>query len=221
MVTARDLTRRPSFATAPVTYSIIAIAGTIQLLAWVAPDLWRTLFEAMAMWPPGVQAGEWWRMVTVILLHGGLLHVGFNMLITYQLGPQIERELGSWSFLTLFLATAAAGSAFAYWIGPDAPGIGASGAVFGLVGTWVASALRRRGTTAGKAVLRQLGGLIVLNAAVPLFLPNVSWQAHLGGLIGGMVVGWFWTSKPVRTNAVARVAVAATVLLVSIVSTQL
>jgi membrane associated rhomboid family serine protease len=221
VIRAQDLRRSSSFASAPATYGIIAAAGIIQLLAYVAPALWADLFQALAMWPPGVANGEWWRMVTVILLHGGLIHVGFNMLITYQLGPQIERELGSWSFLTMFLATAAAGSAFAFWLGPDVPGVGASGAVFGLVGTWLASAFRRRETRAGRAVMRQLGGLLVLNAAVPFFIPNVAWEAHVGGLVGGLIVGWFWTARPVRTNAVARVGVAVAVLVVSILSTQL
>ena len=221
MVRARDITRRPSFSSAPVTYTIVATASAIQLLYWIARPLWDGLFTAMAMWPPGVAGGEWWRMISVVLLHAGLIHVGFNMLITYQLGPQIERELGGWSFAALFLATAAAGSAFAFWFGPDAAGVGASGAVFGLVGTWLASALRRRGTNAGRTVLRQLGGLLVLNAAVPFILPNVAWEAHLGGLIGGVAVGWLWTSKPVRTNAAARVAVALAVLALSIIPTQI
>jgi membrane associated rhomboid family serine protease len=221
VIRARELTRRPSFASSPVTYGIIAVAGAIQLLAFVLPGVWNELFSAMAMWPPGVANGEWWRMITVILLHGGLIHVGFNMLITYQLGPQVERELGSWSFLTMFLATAAAGSAFAFFIGPDVPGVGASGAVFGLVGTWLGSALRRRETTAGRVVLRQLGGLLVLNAAVPFFIPNVAWEAHLGGLIAGVLIGWLWTAPAVRTNPVARVGVAAVVLVASIVSTQI
>ncbi len=221
VITARQITRRrPAFRDAPVTFAIIGVAAAIQLVGWVFPALWEELFVAMAMWPPGVEAGEWWRMISVVTLHAGLLHVGFNMLITYQLGPQIERELGSWSFLALFLATAAGGSALAYFIGPVAPGVGASGAVFGLVGTWLASALRRRSTAAGKAVLNQLGGLLVLNAAVPFILPNVAWEAHLGGLIAGLVIGWAWTWKPITQNAVARVLVAAAVLGLSILSTQ-
>lgn len=221
VVSARDLTRRPSFGASPVTYSIIAVASVIQAIYWIAPGLWEELFKAMAMWPPGVAGGEWWRMITVVLLHGGLIHVGFNMLITYQLGPQIERELGSWSFLALFVASAAAGSAFAYWFGPEVAGVGASGAVFGLVGTWLASGLRRRGSATGRALLRQLGGLLILNAAVPFIVPNVAWQAHLGGIAGGLVIGWLWTSKPVLTNPVARVGVAIAVLAVSILPTQI
>jgi membrane associated rhomboid family serine protease len=204
-----------------VTFVIIGIAVAIQALYYLARPVWDTLFEAMAMWPPGVEAGEWWRLITVVTLHAGLIHVGFNMLITYQLGPQIERQLGSLPFLGLFLASAAAGSTFAYYLGPDSPGVGASGAVFGLVGAWLAPAIRRRSTAWGRQLLNQLGGLLLLNAAVPFFLPNVSWQAHLGGLIAGFAIGWAWTAKGMVTNAPARVGVAVLVMVVSILSTQI
>jgi rhomboid protease GluP len=221
VITARQLAAKPSFATAPVTFTIIAVAAVVQVLSFVSAPLWEMLFEAMAMWPPGVEEGEWWRLVTVVTLHAGLIHVGFNMLITYQLGPQLERQLGSLSFLSLFLASAAVGSTFAYFIGPVAPGVGASGAVFGLVGAWLAPAVRRRGTAWGRQLLNQLGGLLLLNAAIPFILPNVSWQAHLGGLIAGFVIGWAWTSEPLLKNQPARIAVGLAVLLAAILSTQL
>lgn len=221
VITARQLAAKPSFATAPVTFTIIAVAAMVQVVSFVAAPLWEMLFEAMAMWPPGVEEGEWWRLVTVVTLHAGLIHVGFNMLITYQLGPQLERQLGSLSFLSLFLASAAVGSTFAYFIGPVAPGVGASGAVFGLVGAWLAPAVRRRGTAWGRQLLNQLGGLLLLNAAIPFFLPNVSWQAHLGGLVAGFVIGWAWTSEPLLKNQPARIAVGLAVLLAAILSTQL
>jgi rhomboid protease GluP len=223
VITARELVApKASFATSPVTFSIIAVAAGIQVLAFVAQPLWDVLFEAMAMWPPGVSEGEWWRLISVITLHAGLLHVGFNMLITYQLGPQLERQLGSLSFLSLFLATAAAGSAFAFFLGPPfSAGVGASGAVFGLVGAWLAPAVRRRGSAWGRQLLNQLGGLLLINAAIPFFLPRVSWQAHLGGLIAGFVIGWAWTSQPLLKNPPARIAVGLAVLLGSVLSTQL
>jgi rhomboid protease GluP len=221
VITARQLAAKPSFATAPVTFTIIAVAAVVQVLSFVSAPLWEMLFEAMAMWPPGVEEGEWWRLVTVVTLHAGLIHVGFNMLITYQLGPQLERQLGSLSFLSLFLASAAVGSTFAYFIGPVAPGVGASGAVFGLVGAWLAPAVRRRGTAWGRQLLNQLGGLLLINAAIPFFLPNVSWQAHLGGLIAGFVIGWAWTSEPLLKNPPARIAVGVSVLLAAILSTQM
>jgi membrane associated rhomboid family serine protease len=205
-----------------VTFTIIGVAVVIQLMEYVLTPIWAVIFEAAAMWPPGVAEGEWWRLVSVVLLHGGIIHVGFNMLLTYQLGPQIERQLGSVSFAALFVATAAAGSALAYFLGPPGvPGVGASGAVFGLVGAWLAPAVRRRTTAWGRMMLNQLGGLLILNALVPFIIPRVSWQAHLGGLAAGFLIGWVWTVPRVNRSAWIRVAVALTVLAGSILLTQL
>jgi rhomboid protease GluP len=219
VVDARRATARPGFSTAPVTFSIIAAAVAVQVVEFVAPQLWATLFETLAMWPPGVRAGEWWRMISVVLLHSGLLHIGFNMLITYQLGPVIERQMGSVPYALLFAGSAAAGSAFAVFLGPDAAGVGASGAVFGLVGAWLAAAVRRRATAWGREMIRQMGGLLLLNAAIPFFVPRVSWQAHLGGLIAGFLVGWVWTLPRVNQSPVLRALTAGAVLLLAVGST--
>ena len=225
VVQAREAFGRPRFRQAPVTFSIVGVALAIQLLAFLAPDLAERLTFDLAMWPRAVAAGEWWRMVTVVLVHGGLIHVGFNMLLTYQLGPVIERQLGSVSFAGLFLATAAAGSALMYVVAVpralDQFGVGASGAVFGLVGAWLAPAVRRRGTSWGRNILSQLGFLLLINAAVPFIVPNVAWEAHLGGLVAGFGIGWVWTMPAVSRSETARAAVAAAVLVISLLVPRL
>lgn len=228
VITARQITRRrASFGEAPVTFTIIGIALLIAVLSAIAPAVWNDLGSTLAMWPFGVAQGQWWRMMTVILVHApllsglGIMHVGFNMLITYRLGVPVEREMGSWAFATMYLGTAAAGSALAFYIGPNVPGVGASGAAFGLFGLWLASGIRRRGTTRGRMLIRELGGILVLNAAVPFILPNVAWEAHLGGLLAGLLIGWIWTAKPFVNNTVARTAVAILVLATSILPTQI
>ncbi|MDH4117995.1 MAG: rhomboid family intramembrane serine protease [Acidimicrobiia bacterium] len=226
VITARDLNRRPSVTEIPVTYTIIGVALVISLLSVVLPDLWGEIVIRAGMWPPGVELGEWWRMLTVITVHSrltgglGIMHVGFNMYITYRLGAQIEREMGSWAFAAMYLAAAAAGSAFAFFLGPDALGVGASGAAFGLFGLWLAPAIRRRGTAWGRRLMNELGGVLVLNALVPFVVPNVAWEAHLGGLLAGLLIGWAWTDQRFGRTALTRTAVAAAVLVVSIVATQ-
>lgn len=186
--------RRQAFFGAPVTTAIIAAAATIQLMSWVQPGLWVSLFERMAMANFLIAQGEWWRMFTVVLLHAGLIHVGFNSLLLYQLGVALERQIGSVRFALAFLSTAATGSAFAFLLGdPDDVGVGMSGAVFGIVGVWLASGYRHRNTVQGRYVLDQMKGLVVLNAIVPFIIPQVSWQAHLGGLVGGFVIGQVWS----------------------------
>ena len=210
----------PRFSDAPVTYGLIGITAGIAVLAALSPALWTdTFFANLAMYGPAVRAGEWWRMVTVILVHAGFIHVGFNMLLTYQLGVHMEKSVGSAAYAALFVACAAVGSAFAMAIGPDVPGVGASGAVFGLVGTWLAPAIRGRSTAWGRGVIGQLGGLLVINAIVPFVMRNVSWEAHLGGLVAGFAIGWLWGAVPARRRSQGvRVAIALVVLVAAVVS---
>jgi membrane associated rhomboid family serine protease len=141
-----------------------------------------------------IEEGDWWRIFTVVLLHGSVTHLIFNMWALYVLGPQIERGVGTWPFVTLYLASAGVGGAFAYWLGaPTDIGVGASGAIFGLFGIWLSWAVHRRNTMYGRSVLTQLIFLLVINAAIPFIFRNVSWQAHLGGLIAGFVIGEIWS----------------------------
>lgn len=210
---------RPAFRDAPVTYGIIAVAVAIEAVNMVAPAVWEgVFFENAAMFGPLVSAGEWWRLVTVVLVHAGFVHVGFNMLLTYQLGVQLEKSVGSGAYATLFLACAAVGSLFAMTLGPDVPSVGASGAVFGLVGTWLAPAIRGRSTSWGRGVLNQLGFLLLINAVVPFVLPSVSWQAHLGGLLAGLAIGWLWGTVPAQNRTEGnRIVIAGAFLVGSVV----
>ena len=181
-------------AATPVTMGIIAVTVAIHVMQYVMPGVWDDLVRQFGMWNRGVAAGEWWRMLTVVAVHANLMHIAFNMLALYSLGPQIERELGGVRLGALYVAAAAGGSAFAYLLGsPDDFGVGASGAIFGLFGVWLASAFRRRNTRYGRYLLGQLGGILAINAAIPLFVRSVSWQAHLGGLIAGFLIGQVWT----------------------------
>jgi membrane associated rhomboid family serine protease len=156
---------------------------------------WRDdLVEIFAQINPAVEDGEWWRIFTVVLLHGSITHLIFNMWALYVLGPQIERGVGTWPFVTLFLASAGVGGVFAFYLGgTNDIAVGASGAIFGLFGIWLSWALHRRNTTYGRAVLTQLLFLLAINAAIPFIFRNISWQAHLGGLIAGFVIGEIWS----------------------------
>jgi membrane associated rhomboid family serine protease len=180
---------------APATMVFIGLAVVFYLLGFLGleDDLVRIFAQVNAL----VAEGEWWRIFTVVLLHGSITHIVFNMWALYVLGPQIERGVGTWPFVTLFLASAAVGGAFAYWFdvwdgGQMQVAVGASGAIFGLFGIWLSWALHRRSTPYGRAVLTQLLVLLAINAAIPFIFHNISWQAHLGGLIAGFVIGEIW-----------------------------
>lgn len=178
---------------APATKTFIALAVVFfTLTGFGQSGDW--IFETLAQWNLAVAAGEWWRIFTPILLHASITHILFNMWALWVLGPQIERGVGTWPFVSLFLASAGVGGAFAFYLGdPLDVAVGASGAIFGLFGVWLSWAMHRRNTMQGRAMLRQIGFLLLINAAIPFLVPNIAWQAHLGGLIAGFAIGEIWS----------------------------
>ncbi len=141
-----------------------------------------------------VQEGEWWRLLTSAFLHANLTHILFNMWALWVFGPDLERRMGSVPFAALYSSSAlAGGAAFFGLAGLDAgPAVGASGAIFGLFGAWTAEAVRQRHTLAGRANLNQLLVLLGINAALPILIPYIAWQAHLGGLVAGFGIAMLW-----------------------------
>ena len=129
------------------------------------------------------QQGEWYRLVTAMFLHGSLLHLAFNMFALYWLGTVVEQALGTWRFLLLYFVSGVAGSAGALALsGPFAVTVGASGAIYGILGALLVLEYRATGTFAGQAL-----GLIVVNLALTFAIPNISIGGHLGGLAGGIL----------------------------------
>ena len=132
----------------------------------------------------GVAEGEWWRLLTAAFLHGSVLHIGMNMLMLWWIGAPVEEALGRGRFLALYLVSALAGSAGALLLSPGAFTVGASGAIFGILGA--ALVFERQG-------LHVLGGsalsIILLNLVLTFAIPNISIGGHLGGLVGGALCG--------------------------------
>lgn len=176
---------------APATITFIALAVVFYLLGMFGLE--TELVARFAQINALVAQGEWWRIFTVVLLHGSLTHILFNMWAVWVLGPQIERGVGTWPFVSLYLASAGVGGAVFYFIGGGAAAVGASGAIFGLFGIWLSWALHRRNTIQGRALLSQLGFLLLINAALPLIFRGIAWEAHLGGLIAGFLIGEAWS----------------------------
>ena len=132
----------------------------------------------------GVAEGEWWRMLTAAFLHGNLIHLGMNMLMLWWIGAPVEEALGRSRFLALYIVSALAGSAGALLLSPNAFTVGASGAIFGILGA--ALVFERQGVhVLGGAAL----SIIVLNLVLTLAVPNISIGGHLGGLVGGALCG--------------------------------
>jgi membrane associated rhomboid family serine protease len=132
----------------------------------------------------GVAHGEWWRMVTSAFLHYGPFHLAVNMYSLYFAGSILEHVIGRWRFALLYLVSGIAGSAGAAIINPGSVGVGASGAIFGILGALFV--LERRGNIATGG---QIAGLIVLNLVITFsFSSFISVGAHVGGLIAGVVL---------------------------------
>jgi membrane associated rhomboid family serine protease len=129
-----------------------------------------------------VAEGEWYRLVTGGFLHAGLIHIGFNMVLLFMLGRMLEPSLGTPRFLVLYFASLLAGAFGALLLtDPLIPTVGASGAVFGLIGAAFILA-RGRGMD---ALAAELGFLIVINLVFTFGASNISIGGHLGGLVGG------------------------------------
>lgn len=130
----------------------------------------------------GVATGEWYRILTVALVHGGLMHLAFNMWALFVLGTPIENAFGRTRFLMIFFISLIAGSLASLAMSPmNQPSVGASGALFGLFG-----ALAVTGRKIGIDV-RSVLFLIAINLAIGFVLPGIDWHAHLGGLVGGTI----------------------------------
>jgi len=204
-----------------VSFTIIAITAGIFVIGLMSPEAERWLFQTFAQANFLVAAGEWWRIFTAALLHGGMMHVLFNMYALYLFGPRLEQQVGSPAFAALYVATAGTGGMVSYLFGDTGQvSIGASGAIFGLLGAWMFVAWKMRGTPGGRSMFNQLGVLLAINLALPLFVGGIDWRAHLGGLAGGILIAWLWSllavGKPnarmIRTAVAASVAVAAAVV---------
>ena len=142
------------------------------------------VFLDFALWGPAIDVNhEYYRLVTGGFLHSGILHIGFNMYILYWVGTMLEPSLGHVRFAALYFASLLAGSFGALLLDPNAVTVGASGAVFGLMGA--AFVLQRaRGIDPMQS---GIGPIILINLVLGFVIPNVSVGGHIGGLVGGVV----------------------------------
>ena len=139
--------------------------------------------------------GQYWRFVTPIFLHANLLHVGLNMLNLAVLGVFLERLVGHIRFLLIYVTTGIVSIIASFYFMPQEISVGASGAVFGLVGAYSVFVLmhRRAFRKGGIPALLWLIIVIVGNLSIGFFVPNVDNYAHLGGLLSGCLLGWWFT----------------------------
>jgi membrane associated rhomboid family serine protease len=149
--------------------------------AYAAPE--ASCSAAGGSWYPGVTDGAVWQLVTTMFTHVEVLHIGFNMLALYALGPSLEVAIGRSRFLALYFISGLAGSALVMWAGSEyGATLGASGAIFGLMGALAVIALKTGGDVRGILTW------IAINFVLTVVVANISWQGHLGGFLGGVAV---------------------------------
>ncbi|WP_037763752.1 rhomboid family intramembrane serine protease [Streptomyces sp. FXJ7.023] len=155
----------------------------------------------------GVAEGQWYRLLTAMFLHGSYMHILFNMLSLWWLGGPLEGALGRVRYLALYFCSGLAGSALTYLIAePNQPSLGASGAIFGLFGA-TAALVRRL-----NADMRPVVILLVINLVFTFTWANIAWQAHVGGLVGGAVIGYAMLHAPRERRALVQYGACALVL---------
>jgi len=179
------------------TTALITLICGAYLIQQLDPSLQdRLLFINSALMADGqvhgVANGEWYRIFTVALTHGGLMHLGFNMYGLLVLGTPIEAAFGRYKFLAIFFISLVTGSLASFFLNPvNQPSVGASGALFGLFGA-MAVVGKRIGADVKSIVV-----IIGINFAMAFVLPGIDWHAHLGGLVGGVIASTIVLRKKV------------------------
>jgi membrane associated rhomboid family serine protease len=190
--------RRPAIVTAfrrsstapVVTWSIIALCVIVFGVQYLTGGPSSGAATAALLYYPPFTEFQPWRMLTALFLHGSFLHILFNMYSLLIFGPILEHALGRWRFLALYLLSGLGGSIAVLLIAPGIAVVGASGAIFGLLGAFF-------------VIQRKLGGnslqlviVIGLNLVIGFVIPSIAWQAHVGGLVvGGLVAFVFLRTR--------------------------
>jgi membrane associated rhomboid family serine protease len=183
-----------------VTKTLIAVNVVIYLITVAqgsginSPG--GSLFNKFFLLGPAVANGDWWRLITAAFLHASLLHIGFNMLALWWFGRPVEAFLGPWRYLLLYFVSGLAGSAGALIANPDAITVGASGAIFGVLGAALVLERLHFNVLGGSAL-----AIVVINIILSFTIAGISIGGHIGGLIGGaasmLVLSRFGRRHPV------------------------
>ena len=178
---------------APITKALIAINVLIYLIGasqggglsdpGSSINQPGSLYRHMVLFGPYVPHGGWYRLVTAMFLHENLLHIGFNMYALWVIGRLVEQYLGTTRYIGLYFVSGLAGSAGALLQTPITPVLGASGAIFGILGAMMILEYQMTGRLAGQALT-----LVVINLVLSFVIPGISWGGHVGGLIGGILI---------------------------------
>jgi membrane associated rhomboid family serine protease len=217
---ARTIAGAPVTADSPVTRLILAINVVVFLLVaarFGGTDVSiqePTIVARLALRPDFIAVHhQYYRLLTVVFLHEAIWHIGFNMYALLLLGDQVERVLGRWRYVALYVAAGVGGSTASFFFSkPNIVGVGASGAIFGLFGALFVIQRRLGGDTS------QIIVVLAINLLLG-FIPGIDWHAHVGGLVTGAVItaGYVYLGRGTRQRATLHAAVVVVVLAITVV----
>ena len=198
-----------------IPFVIEVILGGPQALFNPSAEI---LFDMGAMQPIAVADGQFWRLFTAMFLHAGLLHVALNAYFFWLFGRMVEASFGRTWMVLIYVVAGFLASVASYAFGPVTTlAVGASGAISGVFGAFIAYNYRRRQHAMNAANLRLALTVIVLNAVIAIGYSSIDWRAHVGGLVAGFALGYLADSSgPARQRAVVRFAGVATLVVIGI-----
>jgi len=182
-----------------ILFNVLVFLFEISVGDWNDPEV---LHRIGALEPYAVVVqGEYWRLFTALFLHGGFLHLGFNLFALYVLGPPLERSIGTIRFLACYLISGLASSTGVVALNviglvQVSQLIGASGCIMGIVGAWAGFLLRHHHAPLAKRRLANIALIVAIQIAFDLSTPQVSMAAHLCGLIAGFFLGLILATQP-------------------------
>jgi membrane associated rhomboid family serine protease len=171
-------TRQKAKITKFLTISLVVVYALQSLLGDI-------LIANFALFAPSVSQGKWWLLITAGFLHGSILHLFFNAYILWVVGGQLESIVGSIRFGIIYLVSLLGGSIASYLFSPFGTySVGASGAIFGLMGSMLVVGRKIR------IDISQITTLVILNVVLGFVISGIDWRAHLGGLFAGALITW-------------------------------
>ncbi|HEY8029872.1 MAG TPA: rhomboid family intramembrane serine protease [Gaiellaceae bacterium] len=209
---------------ARVTYALIAVNVLVYLVTAVqgaglnSPG--GSLYDKWILYGPYVDRGDWWRLVTAMFLHGFVVHIAFNMYALWAIGRPVELFLGHTRYLLLYFVSGLAGSAGALLWSPTTPVVGASGAIFGVLGAMMILEWQVTGRFAGQALTLILLNLVI-NFAFNGLGGNISIGGHIGGVVGGVLCALAFASWGSRRASRGRLQIQGVIGLLVIVAASL
>jgi len=177
-----------------VVYVLLGVTIAVYVLQFASEQFlgYDLPAELGVKFTPYIAAGQWWRLVTPMFLHGSIMHLGFNMYALFVLGPGLERFYGHGRFILLYFLAGFAGNVCSMIFTPN-PSLGSSTAIFGLLGAQAVFLYLNReiyGHERTQQALRQIGILALINFVIGLS-PGIDNWGHVGGFLGGVAFAWF------------------------------